>query len=106
MKRTRVTVRYAHGLHARIAVSLIRSLKRFKCQVLLRAGDRVASASSILSVLMLAATFNTQVEIEAFGEDEDAAIGAAEVFFQNHDETALEQARSDVLPPQGSAGAS
>lgn len=49
-------------------------------------GNRVANAGSLLSILLLAATVNTELEVRATGEDEDAAVKAAEVFFQNDDE--------------------
>ncbi len=89
MKTTSVTVRFPDGLHMRMAVGVVRLFKKFHCRVFLRAGNRVASASSVLSVLLLAAPFNTQVEVQACGEDENAAVLAAEVFFANDDETQL-----------------
>lgn len=55
-----------------------------------------------MSILLLAATFNTQLEVQASGEDEDAALRAAEIFFQNDDETAVQQSGAmrplDKLP--------
>lgn len=105
MKTTRVTVRFAHGLHARTATGVVQLFKRFRCRVLLRAGNRVASASSILSILLLAATFNTQLEIQASGQDEESAVRAAEVFFQSDDETALQQFETEprIEKPSGEA---
>ncbi len=61
----------------------------------------MASTSSILSVLLLAATFNRQLEVQASGEDEDAAVGAAEAFFQHDDETVIEQFLIVRLPDNG-----
>jgi len=92
MKSSRVTVRFRDGLHARPAARLVRLLARFHARVLFRLGNRVASAGSILSILLLSATVNTQLEIQATGEDEDAAIHiqAAEAFFQS-DEAGMAQ---------------
>ena len=90
MKTSRVTVRFRDGLHARPAARLVRLLARFHARVLFRLGNRVASAGSILSILLLSATVNTQLEIQATGEDEDAAIQAAEAFFQS-DESGMAQ---------------
>ncbi len=101
MKTTQVTVRFAHGLHARTAGCVVRLFKQFRCRVFLKVGNRVASTSSILSLLLLAATFNTQLEVQASGEDEDAAVGAAEAFFQNDDETGIEQLLIARLPDKG-----
>ena len=62
--------------------------KRFRARVIFRLGNRVAHAGSFLSILLLSATFNTQLEVQATGEDEEAAIRAAEAFFQSDDEQA------------------
>ena len=90
MKTSRVTVRFPRGIHARPAASLVRLFKGFRAQVSLRLGNRVAHAGSFLSILLLSATFNTQLEIQATGEDEEAAIFAAEAFFQTDDEEAAQ----------------
>lgn len=58
--------------------------------MLFRAGSRLANAGSFLSIILLAAACGTQLEIQAFGEDEDAAIQAAEVFFQTDEELSVE----------------
>ncbi len=98
MKSTRVTVRFVHGLHARTAAQLIHLFRKFRCRIHLRVGNRVASASSILSILVLAAGFNAQLEVQASGEDEDAAIQAAEAFFQldDHGIESLSKGRREV----------
>ena len=105
MKTSRVTVRFPHGIHARPAASLVRLFKGFRAQVSLRLGNRAAYAGSFLSILLLSATFNTQLEIQATGEDEEAAIRAAEAFFQSDDEEAAQnihigdfQGHSSKLP--------
>ena len=50
----------------------------------------MANARSILSLLLLSASLNSQIEVRASGDDEDAAIKAAEVFFQNDDEDMIQ----------------
>jgi phosphotransferase system HPr (HPr) family protein len=102
MRVTRVTVRFAGGLHARPAVSLIRLLERFQSRVDFKTGNRIANAGSLLSILLLAATFNTQLEVRATGEDEDAAIRAAEVFFQCENEELA--GRIESLPLERASG--
>jgi len=59
--------------------------------VFLRAGNRVANAGSLLNILLLSATFDSQLEVQASGEDEDAAIQAAKMFFQSDEERAVQQ---------------
>ena len=90
MKTAHVTVRFPHGLHARPTASLVQLFRVFRARVFLKLGNRVAHAGSFLSILLLAATVNTQLEIQATGEDEDAAILAAEAFFQCEDEEAAQ----------------
>jgi phosphotransferase system HPr (HPr) family protein len=82
----------------RPAAGLVCLFKNFRSRVVLRLGNHVANARSILGILLLSATFNTQIEIQASGEDEDSAIAAAEVFFQNVDEEAAQQLRVGTLP--------
>jgi phosphotransferase system HPr (HPr) family protein len=98
MKTTRVTVRFPRGLHARPAAGVVQLFKRFQCRVRLRAGNRAANARNILSILMLAASFNTQLEIQASGTDEESALRAAEIFFQNDDEAALTKKGNQPSP--------
>ena len=57
----------------------------------------------MIGILLLAATFNAQLEIQAAGEDEDAAIQAAEVFFQSADEDAPGTVSVDPSPNRQSS---
>ena len=98
MKTVRVTVRFARGLHARPAASLVRLFRAFQARVFFRLGNRVANAGSLLSILLLSATFNSQLEIQATGADEEAAIRAAEAFFQNDDEEAAQNTHVGDFP--------
>ena len=90
MKTLRVKVRFPHGLHARPAARLVRLFREFRSCVFLRAGNRVANAGSLLNILLLSATVDSQLEVQASGEDEDAAIQAAEMFFQSDEEKAVQ----------------
>lgn len=103
MKTLNVTVHFPRGLHARPAANLVRLFRNFRARVLFRLGNRVANAGSILSILMLSATFNTQLEIQATGEDEEAAILAAEAFFQGDDEDGVRQVLIKGVPGSQSA---
>lgn len=88
VRTLRVKVRFPRGLHPRPAATLVAVLKRFRSRVVFQVGNRVANAGSLLSILLLAATLNTELDVRATGEDEEAAIRAAEIFFQNDDEDA------------------
>ncbi len=89
----KLTVHARLGLHARAAARLVRVASGFHSKVVLRRVDGAKSgqveaecgdgvdAKSILSVLMLAATCGTQLEVCADGVDEEAAIAAVEALF-------------------------
>jgi phosphotransferase system HPr (HPr) family protein len=71
------------GLHARAAAKLVRVASGFQSQVLLRRAESevTADAKSILSVLMLAASRGTELQVRASGVDEEAAMAAVEQLF-------------------------
>ena len=71
------------GLHARAAAQLVRLASSFKSRITLRRVDNqvVADAKSILSVLTLAASKRTQLELEVEGEDEQEALQAIKEIF-------------------------
>src|SRR2546430_17711279 len=64
------------GLHARAAAKVVRLASQFKCSVSLVLNGRRASASSMLAVMMLAATMGSVVRLETSGPDEAAAMTA------------------------------
>jgi phosphotransferase system enzyme I (PtsI) len=71
------------GLHARAAAKLVRVATGFQSRVLLRRtdGEVTADAKSILSVLMLAASRGSELQITVEGADEAAAMAAIEHLF-------------------------
>jgi len=81
MKHSRVVVRWPQGLHLRPAARLVRTAQSFRSAIHLKCGDRTADLRSIFSVLALCATFGMPMDIEAFGEDEQAAAEAVERVF-------------------------
>jgi phosphocarrier protein HPr len=66
------------GLHARAAAQLVRTASRFTSRLKLERIDvgATADAKSILSVLMLAASCGTTLQVMAEGEDEQEAVSA------------------------------
>ncbi len=64
------------GLHARAAAQLVRLAGTFRSDIkLLRTDNNViADAKSILSVLTLAASKGTELELKIEGEDEEEAF--------------------------------
>ncbi|HMC15242.1 MAG TPA: HPr family phosphocarrier protein [Albitalea sp.] len=64
------------GLHARASAKLTKLASSFRSDVFMSRNGRRVNAKSIMGVMMLAAGLGTEVEIEADGEDEKAAMDA------------------------------
>jgi phosphocarrier protein HPr len=73
------------GLHARAAAKVVQVASQFQSSLLLQRLDRSTSADakSILSVLMLAASYGTELRAIAEGTDEKEAIDALDGLFSN-----------------------
>lgn len=81
MKQVNVTVPWPEGLHLLPATRLARLTRSFRSTIRLSLGSHVADATSVLSLLILCATLNTVLTIEATGEDEREAVRAVEAYF-------------------------
>jgi len=73
------------GLHARAAAQLVRIAVGFKSEIILMRVDNrtIADAKSMLSVLTLAASIRTVLELNVVGEDEEPAFNAITKLFDN-----------------------
>lgn len=71
------------GLHARAAAQLVRLAGRFSSRILItrRESGVVADAKSLLSLLTLAASVGTPLEISVEGTDEADALASLEKLF-------------------------
>lgn len=76
MIQTRVQISNKLGLHARASAKLTKLAGGFKSDIHLTRNGRRVNAKSIMGVMMLAAGLGSEVEIEADGVDEDAAVQA------------------------------
>lgn len=64
------------GLHARASAKFVETASHFSSEISVALGAKQVSGKSILALMMLAATCNTELTLQAEGEDEDAAIKA------------------------------
>ena len=64
------------GLHARASAKLTQLASQYPCEVWLTRNGRRVNAKSIMGVMMLAAGLGSEVELEAVGADEQAAMDA------------------------------
>ncbi len=69
-----VTVKNQVGLHARPATYFIQKANEFKASIWIERGDRRVNAKSLLGVLSLGITGNTDIKILADGSDEKTAV--------------------------------
>lgn len=83
MIKTRTTISNKLGLHARASAKLTKLAGSFPCDVFMSRGDRRINAKSIMGVMMLAAAKGSKVELEAHGDDEDAALAALVALINN-----------------------
>ena len=66
----------------RPAACVARVACRFRSEVRLRFGDRVAEAGSLLSLVILCASLNAVIDVEADGDDEQEAVRAVAACFE------------------------
>ena len=64
------------GLHARASAKVVEAAARFESEItIIKDGQRV-NARSIMGLMMLAASMGSQIDLEAEGPDEAAAMTA------------------------------
>ena len=73
---TRARICNRKGLHARAAAKLVKTASEFDARVTLSHGAFSAGATSILSLLMLAAEMGAEVELSAEGPQAEPAVEA------------------------------
>lgn len=64
------------GLHARAAAKLVSTATRFESSIKIARNGKEVDGKSIMSVMMLAASCGTDVDIIIEGPDENDALGA------------------------------
>ena len=77
------------GLHARASSKLTQLACTFTSEIFLIKDENKVNAKSIMEVLMLAASKNTIILIEASGPDEKEAILGIEKLFVNYFEEGM-----------------
>jgi phosphocarrier protein HPr len=74
--RREVTIVNRRGLHARAAARFVRVAEQFAADVQVIKDDMVASGTSIMGLMMLAATTGSKLEMTAAGREAEAALDA------------------------------
>ncbi len=76
MIQTRITIINKLGLHARAAAKLVATTSRYGCDIRAGCNGRLVDAKSIMSLMLLAASRGTQLDLEFSGDDESDACQA------------------------------
>lgn len=85
--KIQITIINKLGLHARAASKLVSTANRYESKIEIFKGHQKADAKSIMSVLMLAASQGTPLDIQAHGRDWEAALqGLSDLINNRFDE--------------------
>lgn len=84
MIRHNVTIINKLGLHARAAAKLVKTSAEFESRILIRKEGREVDGKSIMSVMMLAASRGTEIELVIDGPDEAAALDALVTLIEDY----------------------
>ena len=83
MIKSSISISNKLGLHARASAKLTKLAGSFSCDIHLSRNSRRVNAKSIMGVMMLAAGLGSEIEIEAEGADEQAAMAAVRALIES-----------------------
>ena len=84
MIKTKISIINKLGLHARASSKLTQLACTFNSNIFLIKDKNRANAKSIMEVLMLAASKDTVISLEANGKDEKEALESIESLFADY----------------------
>ena len=76
MIKTKITIINKLGLHARAASKFVTTATSFGCDIKAGKDGNMVDGKSIMSVMMLAASRGTDLDLEFDGKDEQQAVDA------------------------------
>ncbi|MGI6112513.1 MAG: HPr family phosphocarrier protein [Mahellales bacterium] len=76
MKQSTVKVSNKDGLHARPAAVFVQLANKFNSEVWIEKDNKRVNAKSIMGVMSLGISADTEITVAAQGEDEDKAVKA------------------------------
>lgn len=76
MLKHEITIINKRGLHARAAAKLATTAGRFGASIQAGVNDKLVDSKSVMSLMLLAATQGTQLQLAIDGEDEQDALDA------------------------------
>lgn len=76
MTEKTTTIKNRAGIHARPATLIVKEASKFKSNVYIEKGSEKINAKSILCILTLGGTYNSEIKVMADGDDESEAVEA------------------------------
>lgn len=83
MVKKNITIINKLGLHARAAAKLAKTAGQFSSRIQVGSSQTGVDGKSVMSLMLLAASKGTVLEISADGRDEEAAMEAIETLINN-----------------------
>jgi phosphocarrier protein len=83
--RKKLTVKNKQGLHARPAALFVQIANKFDSCITIKRDKEEVNGKSIMGILMLGAEKDSQIIIEAEGEDADLAVSELEKVVSNEE---------------------
>ena len=83
MTTRNVTILNRAGIHARPASLIVQTAQQFDSSIWIEKEDVKINAKSIMNILTLGATYQTELIISAEGSDEDDAVAELSQLFDN-----------------------
>ncbi len=83
MIKTKITIINKLGLHARAASKFVTTATSFGCNIKVGKDGNMVDGKSIMSVMMLAASKGTDLDLEFDGNDEQQAMDAVTSLINN-----------------------
>ncbi len=83
MKSKKVKIINRAGIHARPAALLVQTGNEYDSQIFLEKDSEKINGKSIMGIITLGATFDSEINIIAEGNDEEEAVQAIATLFEN-----------------------
>ncbi len=83
MKSKKVKIINRAGIHARPAALLVQTANEYDSQIFLEKDSEKINGKSIMGIITLGATFESEINIIAEGNDEEQAVQAIATLFEN-----------------------
>ena len=71
------------GLHARASARFVEVVEKFECEVTVEKDGLEASGSSIMGLLMLAASKGSSIKVTSYGKDSEELISALDILINS-----------------------